>query len=121
MKLIINNYVTIHDDIYIVASNSTINVSKTLEFHGTSDFRVTLEWVPEDDLIYNVSVSPPPIAMALLGNAGAEMTLLYNTPYSVTIAALSPCGLNISTITLDQFNQSELGDCLILFDYCVIN
>ena len=96
-----------------LGANQVINVSKTLEFHGIDNFRVTLEWTEEVDLVYNVSISPPAIATALVGNAGAELTLLYNTPYSVTIAAVTRCGLNIATTTLNQLSQSELADCLI--------
>jgi hypothetical protein len=82
-------------------------VSKTLEFYGIDNFRVALEWAGEEDLVYNVSTSPPAITTALLGNTSAELTLLYNTPYSVTIAAVTQCGLNIATTTLNQLSQSE--------------
>ena len=90
-----------------VGTNPVINVSKTLEFHRIEDFRVALEWAEEEGLVYNVSTSPPAIVTALVGNTGAELTLLYNTPYSVTITAITQCGFNIVTTTLDQINQSE--------------
>jgi hypothetical protein len=88
-------------------------VSKTLQFHGIDNFRVALEWAEEEDLVYNISTSPPAIATALLGNTSVELTLLYNAPYSVTIAATTQCGLTISTTTLSQISQSELPDCPI--------
>ena len=91
-----------------LGANQTINVSRILEFYGINNFRVALEWAAEEeDLVYNVSISPPAIATALVSNTGAELTLLYNTPYSVTIAAITQCGLNIATTTLDQLSQSE--------------
>ena len=93
--------------IQTLGANQVINVSKTLEFHGIDDFRVALEWAEEEDLRYNVSISPPAIATALLGNTGAELSLLYNTPYSVTITAVTQCGLKIATTTLNQLSQSE--------------
>ena len=80
-------------------------MSKTLEFHGTDNFGVALEWAEEGGLVYNISVSPPAIATALVGNTSAELTLLYNTPYSVTIAAVTQCGLKIATTTLNQLNH----------------
>ena len=82
-------------------------MSKTLDFHGIDNFRVALEWAEEGDLLYNVSTSPPAIAIALVSNTTAELTLLYNTPYSVTIAAVTQCGLTVSTTTLNQLSQSE--------------
>ena len=81
-------------------------MSKTLEFRGIDHYRVALEWAEEGDLLYNVSTSPPAIATALVGSTGAELTLLYNTLYSVTIAAVTQCGLIAST-TLNQISQSE--------------
>ena len=83
-------------------------MSKTLEFHGIDNIRITLEWAEQEGLVYNVSISPPAIATALsVGNTGAELTLLYNTLYSVTIAAVTQCGLKIATTTLNQLSQSE--------------
>ena len=86
-------------------TNQAINVSKTLDFHGIDNFRVALEWAEEEGLVYNVSISPPAIASALVGNAGAELTLFYNILYSVTIAAVTQCGLKIATTTLNQLNH----------------
>ena len=94
----------------ILGANQTINVSKILEFYGINNYRVALEWAEEEDLLYNVSISPPAITTVLVGNTGAELTLLYNTPYSVTIAAVTQCGLNIATTTLNQLSQSEFSD-----------
>ena len=88
-------------------TNQAINVSKTLDFHGIDNFRVALEWAEEEGLVYNVSISPLAIATALVGNTSAELTLLYNAPYSVTIAAVTQCGLIVSTTTLNQLSQSE--------------
>ena len=88
-------------------ANQVINVSKTLDFRGIDNFRVALEWTEEVDLLYNVSISLPAIATALVSNTSAELTLLYNTPHSVTIAAVTQCGLTVSTTTLNQLSQSE--------------
>ena len=88
-------------------TNQAINVSKTLDFHGIDNYGVALQWTEEEGLVYNVSISPPAIATALVGNTSAELTLLYNTLYSVTIAAITQCGLNIATTTLNQLSQSE--------------
>ena len=83
-------------------------MNKTIEFHGIDNFRVVLEWAEEEGLVYNVSISPPAIAIALHGNTSAELTLLYNTPwpYSITIAAAVT---QIATTTLidNQLSQSE--------------
>ena len=92
-----------------LGANQTTNVSKILEFYGVNNFRVTLEWAKEEGLVYNISISPPAIATvtALVGNVGVELTLVYNTLYSVTIAAVTQCGLIVSTTTLNQLSQSE--------------
>ena len=71
-----------------VGANQTINVSKILEFYGINNYRVALEWAEEEDLVYNVSISPPAITTVLVGSTGAELTLLYNTLYSVTVSPL---------------------------------
>ena len=71
---------------------------------GTANVTVTLEWTPVDNVAYSVSVVPPTDILCIM-NTLWNLTLSYNTSYSVIIN-FTYCGYsNITTLMLKH------GEC----------
>ena len=74
------------------------------ERYGTNNITVTIEWTQiRNDVQYNVSTEPP-VDVNFIGNVSIQMTVFYNTFYSVSITANGLCnstaavGLNYSEL-----------------------
>ena len=73
-----------------------------LERHGINNITVTMEWTQtRDDVQYAVSTEPP-VDINFIGNMIVQMTVFYNTFYSVNITANGLCNSTVG------FNYSEL-------------
>ena len=75
----------------------TENVTVTLNFANNQESRVT----------YSVSTDPQAQVM-LIDNSGAQLTLLYNTRYRVTVLASHRCSQNETVLEL-YFSKSNSG------------
>ena len=69
------------------------------ENYNTDNVTVTLEWREEAGVSYSISAIPSPLRSRLSGNM-SQLTILYNTSYSVVILA-TLCGQNMNTTAID--------------------
>lgn len=85
-----------------------MNVSITPQF-GDDDLSVTIEWVPEEGVTYEI-MSVPETAVNFLKQSTIRLTLFYNIQYNISIEAI-PCGQNrerINTTISLHYGESLL-------------
>ena len=95
-----------HSRVHTVYPRSSLNILNSSEVFMANTITVTLEWEQEAGVTYNASIYPatqtPP---TLTENSRFQLTLSYNTLYSVTITA-TLCGQN-SVNTALNFSYGE--------------
>ena len=65
-------------------------VSTSEEF-GADNVTVTVEWTQEEGAILYGIIIVPQEPMTSIGDSSIQLTLLYNTNYSVSVEAALPC------------------------------
>ena len=80
---------------YVHAAPPSVAIS---EYFGTNSVIVTLEWIQESDVTYNVSIFPQ-VPVEILRGSSVQLPLLYNTDYNVRVIA-TVCGQNNATTTI---------------------
>ena len=99
--------ITSHAHAYIVYPRSSFNILNSSEVFTANAITVTLEWEKEAGVTYNASIYPAAqTPLILTENARLQMTLSYNTLYSVTITA-TLCGQNSVNYTALNFSYGE--------------
>ena len=74
-----------------------------------SNVTIIVEWEQESGVSYNVSVIPNPLAFRFYGNT-SQLTVPYNTTYSVTVVA-TLCGRSRNVVTTDiDITADYLGE-----------
>ena len=71
-------------------------IEKTNQNNAT----IILEWMQEASVSYNISVIPSPLSSKMISRNMRQLTVLYNTSYSVVILA-TLCGQNINMTAID--------------------
>ena len=84
-------------------STEQVNLADHL---GIDYVTVTLEWTPVENMTYSVSISPPADVL-FARNTSWNLTLSYNTSYSVNIHA-TYCGYSNNIITTQMLKYGEL-------------
>ena len=82
-------------------------VQRTVETSNKNNATVTLEWMQEAGVSYNVTVNPNPLEIKLNGTT-SWVTILYNTSYDTTVVA-TLCGNNMNRTVID-ITVDRLGE-----------
>ena len=81
-----------------------------VEQFNVNDVTILLGWHQEDDVTYNVSVVPDPQEFSLTGNTSVQLTVPYNTSYSVYVTA-TRCGISRTVQTVVEISANpHLGE-----------
>ena len=91
------------------------------EDYSTNNVTVILEWVQEPGVSYNVSVVPDPLKRKVSQDMN-QLTILYNTSYSVVVFA-TLCGQNMN-MTIIDISMNSTGESYVLHKlrlYCLLS
>ena len=73
--------------------------SSVIEY-GILDVTVRLQWIPQNDVIYNISINPKVTIVDLMTTPGVQFLVSYNIHYEVSTVATSSCGQNRTVVSL---------------------
>ena len=88
--------------------------SSVIEY-GIFDVTVRLQWIPQNDMIYNISINPKVAIVDLMTTPGVQFSVSYNIHYEVSIVATSSCGQNRTIVSL--YYGESLG--IIIYYYSI--
>ena len=79
------------------------------EYFGTANVTVTLEWIPAEEVTYNVSIVPQKDLPFAVNTSLSrwQLTVYYNTSYFVSIHA-TYCGYSNTTTLMLKY-----GECIL--------
>ena len=90
---------------------STVDVTEALEYpkFGVNEYIITLEWIQDNSLSYNVSVSPR-ASISFTNNSSIQLNLSYNTLYDVRVLATTtiPCRVSPATVATVQLHYGRM-------------
>ena len=75
------------------------------ERYETDDVIVTVEWTPQEGIMYTTRVSPL-TSITITGSSSRQLTILYNTDYNLSVEAAPPCRPNPTAVITLNYGEA---------------